>query len=176
VSRTNGDKESSGSQAAPELVGHPRLCHSPCAPPSLRGAESGARQRAPLNPRTLAALRPLRSVVGTARSSLGLLGTARHWSAGSSPPVGLSHRLLKSAWRRAAGAPALNGGEQVAAPTAGPLFCGGCAPPGLRGAAKNGIKVSAAPFRTRQSFARSTRRLQSWRLGNLRGPHPLRSQ
>jgi hypothetical protein len=49
----------------------------------------------------------------------GLLGTARRWSAGSSPPVGLSHRLLSSAWRRAAGAPALNGGEQVAAPTAG---------------------------------------------------------
>ncbi len=55
----------------------------------------------------------------------GLLGTARRWSAGSSPPVGLSHRLLNSGLRRAAGAPALNGVEQVAAPTAGqPEFCG----------------------------------------------------
>lgn len=34
-----GWKESSGAQAAPEWVGHPRLCHSPCAPPSLRSAE-----------------------------------------------------------------------------------------------------------------------------------------
>ena len=32
-----GVKESSGAQAAPEKVGHPRLCHSPRALPAAAG-------------------------------------------------------------------------------------------------------------------------------------------
>ena len=118
---------------------------------------------APLPPQRVSRL-PLRYV-----GRPGLLGTTRRWSAGSSPPVGLSHRLLKtpacagqpvrqpstawSRWRTWGGPTGISGARRLAPElrTFGRVGCnrgvlGVLRVPALRSrvSARNGIECAAA--------------------------------